>query len=280
MKGWRDLSLKKRQRIRVGFRTLIGIIFICPVLMAVVFSFVPNENLYGLPDLSTILGNLTLENYRWIFQNIPIFSYLKNTLLSCLVVVLAQTAIGCLAAYAFAFYKFRGKEILFRLLLVAMMIPGEVCIICNFITVRNMGLMNTLAGLTITSLVSCHAVFMLRQSYLTLPREMREATLLDGCGELRYMIQFAVPLSVPTICALAITSFISVFNSYLWPLLISRSTDMYTIQVGMSLLADAEVPTYGRGMAGAVLCMVIPVIIFVFFQNYMIKGMTNGAVKG
>ena len=159
------------------------------------------------------------------------------------------------------------------------MIPSEVCIICNFMTVRDMGLMNTILGLTITSLVNCHSIFMLRQSFLTLPRSLREATLLDGCGDFRYLLQFVAPLSVPTICSLAITSFIAMFNSYLWPLLISRSTDKYTIQIGMALLIDQEVPKYGRSMAGAVLCMTVPIIIFIVFQSYMIKGMTNGAVK-
>ena len=104
--------------------------------------------------------------------------------------------------------------------------------------------------------------------------------MIDGCGELRYLVQFAVPLSVPTICSLAITTFISVFNAYLWPLLISRSPEKYTVQIGMALLIDNELPTYGRSMAGAVLCMIIPVIVFIIFQSYMIKGLTKGAVKG
>ena len=251
-----------------------------PVLIALVFSFVPNNKLYGIPSVNTIIEFFTFENYEWVFANIPVLKYLNNSLVMCFIIIVIQTIVACFAAYSFAFLEFRGKDTVFQMVLIAMMVPGEVCTICNFLTVRSMGLLNSMSGLVITSLVSCHAIFMLRQSYKSLPIELREATMVDGCTELRYMFQFAIPLSVPTISSLAITTFISVFNVYLWPLLVSRSPDMFTVQIGMSLLISQEVPTYGRSMAGAVLCMLIPVIVFIVFQSYMIKGLTKGAVKG
>ena len=275
------LSAKRRREvISVSWKTMLGIVFIFPVLLALVFSFVPNDKLYGLPSVATIIEFFTFENYQWIFKNIPILKYVSNSLTMCCIVIIAQSLVACLAAYAFAFFNFKGKDTIFQILLIAMMVPGEVCTICNFLTVRNMGLLNTMGGMVIISLVSCHAIFMMRQSYLSMPRELREATMIDGCGEIRYLVQFAVPLSVPTICSLAITTFISVFNAYLWPLLIARSPEKYTVQIGMALLIDNELPTYGRSMAGAVLCMIIPVIVFIIFQSYMIKGLTKGAVKG
>ena len=275
------LSAKRRREvISVSWKTMLGIVFIFPVLLALVFSFVPNDKLYGLPSVATIIEFFTFENYQWIFKNIPILKYVSNSLTMCCIVIIAQSVVACLAAYAFAFFNFKGKDTIFQILLIAMMVPGEVCTICNFLTVRNMGLLNTMGGMVIISLVSCHAIFMMRQSYLSMPRELREATMIDGCGEIRYLVQFAVPLSVPTICSLAITTFISVFNAYLWPLLIARSPEKYTVQIGMALLIDNELPTYGRSMAGAVLCMIIPVIVFIIFQSYMIKGLTKGAVKG
>ena len=275
------MSVKRRREvISVSWKTMLGIVFIFPVLLALVFSFVPNDKLYGLPSVSTIIEFFTFENYKWIFDNIPILKYVSNSLTMCFIVIIAQSAVACLAAYAFAFFEFKGKNTIFQILLIAMMVPGEVCTICNFLTVRNMGLLNTMGGMVIISLVSCHAIFMMRQSYLSMPRELREATMIDGCSEMRYMVQFAIPLSVPTICSLAITTFISVFNAYLWPLMIARSPEKYTVQIGMALLIDNELPTYGRSMAGAVLCMIIPVIVFIIFQSYMIKGLTKGAVKG
>lgn len=275
------LTRKRRQEIiSVSLKTAMGIAFILPVLIALVFSFVPNEKLYGLPSFQTILEFFTFENYEWIFKNIPILKYVSNSLTMCFIIIIAQTVVACLASYAFAFFNFKGKDTIFHLLLVAMMVPGEVCTIANFLTVRKFGMLDTMLGMVIVSLVSCHAIFMMRQSYLSMPRELREAAMIDGCGELRYLLQFAVPLSIPTICSLAITTFIGVFNAYLWPLLIARSPDKYTVQIGMALLIDNEVPAYGRSMAGAVLCMIIPVIVFIIFQSYMIKGLTKGAVKG
>lgn len=271
---------EKKDRLEVMIKTLIGIIFISPILMALVFSFVPNDKLYGLPALRTILDNLTLENYRWMMANIPVGKYLSNTLLSCFLVIIVQTITSVLAAYAFACLDFKGKDTLFQIVLAAMMIPSEVCIICNFLTVRDMGLLNTLVGLCITSFVSCNSIFMMRQTFKTLPHEIREATLMDGCGEIRYLFQFAVPLSISSICSLAITTFMGVYNAYLWPLLIARDSGHYTVQIGMSLLIDNEVPTYGRSMAGAIMSMLIPVVMFIIFQSYMVKGMTKGAVKG
>ena len=270
----------RKQRRCVVLKTMLGICFMFPVLIAFLFSFLPNNKLLGLPTLQTFFDYFTFENYRWVFKNIPIFKYVTNSLEMCLIVIVFQSITACLAAYAFAFFKFKGKDVIFQIILIAMMVPGEVCIICNFLTVRDMGLVNTMMGLTIVSLVSCNSIFMMRQSYLSLPGELREATLMDGCGEVRYMFQFAIPLSIPTIASLAITTFISVFNAYLWPLLVSRSPEHYTVQIGMALLVDHEVPTYGRQLAGAVLCMIIPIIFFVIFQSYMVKGLTKGAVKG
>ena len=270
----------RKQRVGVAWKTVLGIFFMLPVLIAFFFSFLPNDKVLGLPTLETFFEFFTFENYKWVFANIPILKYVTNSLQMCLIVIVAQSITACLAAYAFAFFKFKGKDTLFQIILIAMMVPGEVCTICNFLTVRDMGLVNSMLGLTIVSLTSCNFIFMMRQSYLSLPSEMREATMMDGCGEIRYMLQFAVPLSVPTIASLSITTFISVFNSYLWPLLVSRSPEHYTVQIGMALLVDHETPTYGRQLAGAVLCMIIPIIFFVIFQSYMVKGLTKGAVKG
>ena len=270
----------RKQRFGVAWKTVLGICFIFPVLIAFFFSFLPNNKVLGLPTLQTFFEFFTFENYVWVFKNIPILKYVTNSLQMCLIVIVAQSITACLAAYAFAFFKFKGKDTLFQIILIAMMVPGEVCTICNFLTVRNMGLVNSMLGLTIVSLTSCNFIFMMRQSYLSLPGEMREATMMDGCGEIRYMLQFAVPLSIPTIASLSITTFIGVFNSYLWPLLVSRSPEHYTVQIGMALLVDHETPTYGRQLAGAVLCMIIPIIFFVIFQSYMVKGLTKGAVKG
>lgn len=281
IRGKQGRSLRGRKKMGVVLRILFGVVFITPVLLALLLSFVPDNMLMGgLPSLSEMIDNFTLVNYSWLFRNVPVFNYVKNSLMMCAIVIATHAVIGSMGAYALAFYDFKGKKLFFTLMTLAMTIPGEVCTVCNFLTVKNMGLLSTMIGLTITSWASCHTVFMLRQCYLGLPKEIRESAMMDGCGEIGFFTRFAIPLSMPTLASLSITSFISTFNAYLWPLLIARDPSMYTINIGMSVLFTSEMPTYGRFMAGAMTSMILPIIIFVIFQKQIVRGMTSGAVKG
>ena len=272
----------KKEKLGLSFwlRILLGILFISPILMAVVFSFLPNEMLNGLPQIEKMMDSFTLENYQWIFKHIPILKYVKNSLVMCVIIITSQVIIASLSAYAFSFFNFKGKDLLFNLILIAMMIPGQVVTICNFLTVKNAHLLNTYIGLCIPYMIGGTAVFMMRQYYLTIPKEMKEASMIDGCSDLRFLFQIVVPLSVPTIAALAIYLFIDIYNMYFWPLLVGQEQSMFTIQIGMSMLVDAEASQYGRILAGAVVSIILPLITFFIGQDYLIKGMTSGAVKG
>lgn len=277
----KEMTYRGRELRGMWFRILLGILFITPVLLALLLSFVPDSLLStGLPSIGQMIDNFTLDNYQWLFQNIPVLNYVKNTLLMCFIVVVAHAVFGTFGAYAFAFFDFKGKKFLFQLMVLAMAIPGEVCIICNFLTIKSWGLLSTMIGLTITSWSSCHTVFMLRQCYLSMPKEIKESAMLDGCGEMGYLFRFAIPLSMPTLASLSITSFIGIFNAYLWPLIVARDPSMYTINIGMGVLFAAEVPTYGKFMAGAAVSMLLPILVFIVFQKQIVKGMTKGAVKG
>ncbi len=272
---------KTKERIGVIIKVIIGVLFISPILVGFVFSFVPDDELYALPTVSTVINNLTFNNYVKVFKTLPIMYYVKTSLVMCLIVIVAQIITSSLAAYSFAFFKFRGRNLLFTIVLIAMMVPGQVVTITNFLTVRKLGLLNTYLGLTITSFAGGRSLFLFRQSYLSLPKEMKEAATVDGCSSLRYLWQFAIPLSLPSVASISITLFIGEFNAYLWPLLISRKPQMYTIQIGMAQMIGSDaIPTYGRMMAFAMLSLVIPVIVFLVGYDYLIAGMTRGAVKG
>ena len=147
-----------RKRVIFGtlsyvLRLVIGLIVISPILVGFVFSFVPNKMLYKVPSFSDVIHNLTLDNYKWVLDYVPIFQYIWNSFIVCLLIVGVQIVIACLAGFAFAFYEFKGKRLLFNLLLVAMMIPAESTVITNFLNVQDMGLVNTYLGLAITSFV-------------------------------------------------------------------------------------------------------------------------------
>ncbi|MFC2822150.1 MAG: carbohydrate ABC transporter permease [Spirochaetales bacterium] len=275
------ISRKNKERIGVTVKILLGILFISPILIGLIFSFVPDEELYKLPSFEVIRNTFTIRNYIKVFRTLPILAYIKTSLIMCMIVIVAQIVISSLSAYAFAYFDFRFKELLFTLVLIAMMIPGQVVTITNFLTIRRLGLLNTYLGLTIVSFAGGRSLFMFRQSYKSIPKEMREAAIIDGCGEMRYLWQFAVPLSLPSVASVSILLFIGEFNAYLWPLLVSRKPQMYTIQIGMAQMIGSDaIPTYGRMMTVAVLSLIIPIAAFLFGEDYLISGMTKGAIKG
>lgn len=272
-------NIRKRNTSDI-LKLILAIVFISPLFICIVFSFVPDEKLYAVPTIQTVVNNLTFKNYNKVFETIPIVNYVKNSLIVCCIVIVVQLLISCMAAYAFAFLKFHFKDFWFTVILIAMMVPGQMCLITNYLTVRSLGLMNTYLGLTIVSFAGGRSLFMMRQSFLSMPKEMREAAMMDGCGEIQYMIRFAIPLSLPSVSSVCILLFIGEFNAYMWPLLVARKKSMFTIQIGMEQMISDSTPTYGMMMAVAVLSLFVPIVAFVFGRKYMVAGMTAGAVKG
>jgi len=155
-----------------------------------------------------------------------------------------------------------------------------VVVITNFLTVQALNLTNTYGGLIITSLIGGTSIFMMRQYYLTLPKDYREAAKLDGCGEMNFLFKIATPLAIPTIASLAIYLFVHVYNAYFWPVLVTTEMNMRTVQVGISFLVAGDVVEYSQIMASAVVAIVPSVIAYIFGQDYIIKGMTSGGIKG
>lgn len=266
--------------VAFALKVFVGFVFISPILVGLVFSFLPNELLYAVPTLKQVLANLTVKNYIWVVNYIPIFRYLANSLIVCAIIICCSTVLSCMAGYAFACFNFKGRNLLFNLVLVAMMIPADVTVITNYLNVQKWGLLNTHLGLAITSLVGGTAIFMMRQYFLQLPKDIKEAATMDGCGHFRFLLQIGIPMAVPIISSLAITGFIGAYNMYFWPMLISQKKEMQTVQIGISMLVGTEVQEYGYVLAGAMICIVVPIIVFIVAQDYIIKGMTAGAVKG
>lgn len=260
-------------------KALIGIAFISPLIIGVLFSIQADDEL-GMYPLVLITQNPTLENYIAVFQKVPLLSYLKNSFIMCSICIVAQVVISTLAAYGFVFFKFPGKNFLFTLILTTMMIPGEVVVITNYITIQQLGLVNSYLGLVLPSLISGTAIFLMRQYFLTLPRDFKEAATIDGCGDMRFLFQVAIPLSIPTISSLAVYLFVQIYNQFFWPLLVTNTAEWRTVQIGISFLVTGDIISYGRILAGATVAIIPSVLIYIFGQDYIIKGMTAGGVKG
>ncbi len=272
------MSMKQSRHLTLIAKVLVGCIFILPVFIAVAYSFHPNID-FAKGHLSIIPENPTIENYIYIFNNVPTLNYFKNTLIVILIAIPTQMILNTIAAYAFSYFEFPFKETLFTVFLVSMMIPADVTIIANYITVQKLGLINTHLGMACTSLTGVTGIFMLRQSMLALPKELWEAAKVDGCGKLKYLSKVIFPLCKPTISALAITSFVGIYGAYLWPTLVTTTNDKHTIQMGMAQLMTGTGSRYGYVLAGAVVSMVIPLAAFIIGQDYIVDGMTAGSVK-
>lgn len=268
-----------KEAMAFGFRTALAIAFISPLILGALFSLQSEQEL-GMYPLKFFTAHPTMENYQQVFQKVPMFTYLKNTGIVCLVCIMAQIVISCMAAYGFVFFQFPGKNLLFTLVLMTTMIPGEVVVITNYMTIQKLNLINTYAGLVLPSLISGTSIFLMRQYFLTLPKDFRDAARLDGCGDLGFLFHIVFPLSVPTISSLAIYQFVLIYNQFFWPLLVTNTAKMRTIQIGISLLVTGDIVNYGHILAGAMIAILPSALIYIIGQDYMIKGMTAGGVKG
>lgn len=274
-------SKKQCRRISsFAIKFLIALIFIFPLLISISYSFRTDAEIMMTKGVTLFPRTWTEENYKWVFRYVPVLTYLKNSFIQYALMIGAQVVFCSMTAYAFAFFKFKGKVFLFSAILFSMMIPGEVTVITNFLQVQKWKLTNTYLGMVITGLISSLGIFTLRQFYLSLPKELKEAATLDGCGDIGFWFRIALPLSAPTIASLAIYEFVTIYNRYLWPLLIAKKQDMYTIQIGMDMLKSSEGDSLGLILAGAVVCIIPVVLVFVFGQKYIIRGMVSGGVKG
>ena len=277
------MTARKKRKIKEGsyfaLKVILGIAFISPLIIGLAFSIQSEEQLVTYP-LRLFTENPTFENYTEVFRKVPLLHYLKNSVIMCFFSILGQVVFSSLAAYAFVYFDFRFKKALWTLVLMTMMVPGEVVVITNYVTVQNWGLINTFLGLIITNLISGTAIFMMRQYYMTLPKDFKEAATIDGCSDMGFLFRIATPLSIPTISALAIYLFVSIYNAFFWPLLVTNKDTMRTVQIGISFLVTSDIISYGQILAGAVVAIIPSVVAYIFGPDDIIKGLTAGGVKG
>lgn len=206
--------------------------------------------------------------------------YLRNSAVQSTIIVLGQLVTSVLAAFAFAFLEFPFKRTIFVVFLATLMVPFEVTITQNLNTVNALGWFNTFQGLTVPFLATGFGTFLLRQNFLSLPPELREASILDGYGNWRFLTRVVVPLARPSIAALAVFSFLGAWNQYLWPLLVTGDdTKVKTVQIGLKQLAATQLDQINVSLAGTVIAIAPLVVLLVIFQKQLVRSLTAGAVK-
>ncbi|MCY6370800.1 carbohydrate ABC transporter permease [Clostridium ganghwense] len=257
---------------------IISLLILGPIIYTLCVSIMSPEQIFEYPP-KIIPRKLFMENYKEALETAPILKFILNSLIMSVSITVGQVITGILAAYAFAFMNFKGKKVLFIIILSTLMIPGQAVIIANYLTISSLGLLDTFRALILPYLTSALAIFLFRQFFLTLPKELYEAAILDGCGNFRFLINVVIPLSKPAIGSLGIYSFLQAWNMYMWPLLTTNCDNMRTVQIGMGMLQDVDAQAFGPLMAGIIMIIIPSILAFVLGQKQLIEGLTSGSVK-
>jgi len=258
---------------------VVSVLVAFPLLLALSYSFMTESDIATFPP-PVLPPHPSLDNYGKVFGTIPIGRYLLNSFVVSSAVVIGQLVTASLAAYAFSFLVFRGRQVLFFLFLSTLMIPWEATIIPNYMTIRSLGWLDTYQGLAVPFLATAFGTFLLRQSFMQIPRELWDAARIDGSTTFRFLREVVIPLSRPALGTVAIYGFLSTYNQYFWPLLITNETLMRTTQVGIAQLRFEESTRWGLVMAGVIMVAVPTLALLVLGQRQLIRGLTAGAVKG
>ena len=273
----------RKKRIRKTVLVCVNILFalfmLFPLLYSVSVSIMPGDELFTM-DLNILPSNPTFENYVRAFTQVPLVRFILNSFLVAGCITIGQIITCSLAACAVSFVEFKGKNFLFMLVMATMMVPGEAVIISNYLTVSSMGILDTYIVLILPSLTSAMGIFLFRQFYMTFPISLYESAKLDGCGNLRFIVKILIPLTKSAIGAMAVYTFINAWNMYMWPLLVTGSEEMRTVQIGISMLNSVDAQSITLMMAGVVAIIIPSMVIFIVGQKQLISGMFSGAVKG
>jgi multiple sugar transport system permease protein len=222
----------------------------------------------------------TLDNYTQLFDRLSFGIYFANSTIVAAVVTAGNLLFCSMVGYALAMLDFKGKRVLFALILTTLMIPGVVTFVPLFVLVVNIGLVNTLPGLILPFLVSPFGVFLMRQFMLGLPRELLDAGRVDGAGELGIFARIYLPLCGPALATLGILTFLGSWNSFLWPLVVAQTEDRYTLPVALALYSTGQNATqYGLLMAGATIVVAPVLVLFLIFQRRFIEGIATTGIK-
>lgn len=261
------------------FALSLGMVIITPIIYAALISFMPADQILSRPP-SFIPRKWIFDNYRLAITTTTLGRFMVNSLILAGISSVVRVIVAAMAAYAFSFYKFRGRNALFMLFMGSIMIPGDIVLVTNYQTVARMGLINTYMGMMSVFLCSATNIFMMRQYFLTFSTTIKEAATVDGCSNLRFFLQILLPLSTPVITTIFISAFIGTWNTYLWPMLVTNDNRMRTVQVGVTMLNFPDGVVYGPVMAASILVLLPTLLVFLFFQKKIVSGIMGGAVKG
>jgi sn-glycerol 3-phosphate transport system permease protein len=277
---------------------LAATVVLLPIYMTVVNALLPKETIVAYPP-KLFPSDPQWGNFPKALDQVPLARYMWNSFIVTVAIVVGQLVTSSLAAYAFAFLRFPGRGLLFLIFLSTLMVPLEVAIIPNFQTVQSFGSshleilgfevgrhilqhilrIDSYQALAVPFLATAFGTFLLRQHFMTIPKELRDAAAIDGYGHLRFLFFVVLPLSRPVLASLAVFAFLSAWNQYLWPLLVTNDDNMRTVQIGLAALRGREIDSFNVVMAGTLIAAMPMFAMLVLFQGQLVRGLTAGAVK-
>ena len=258
---------------------MFALIVLLPLLYAISIALMPSNELFTT-DLNLFPKHPTLQNFKDAFTTVPLLRFILNSFIMAGCITIGQIISCSLAAFAFSFLEFKGKGILFAVVMATMMVPGEATIISNYLTVGSWGILDTYAVLIIPYLTSAMGIFLFRQFYLTFPKSLYEAAKIDGASDGTILAKIMLPLSKPALSTLTIFTFVATWNDYLGPLIYLKSQEKKTIQLGLKMFISQYSSDYGLIMAGSVLSLIPVLIVFLSLQKYFVQGVASSGLKG
>ena len=261
---------RTRTALRVTANVVFAVLILLPLLYAISIALMPSSELFTT-ELNLFPKNPTFSNFINAFRTVPLLRFILNSFIMAGCITIGQIITCSLAAFAFSFLEFKGKGILFMVVMATMMVPGEATIISNYLTYQ---------VLIVPYLTSAMGIFLFRQFYMTFPISLYESAKLDGCSNLKFIVRILLPLTKSAIGAMAVYTFINAWNMYMWPLLVTGSNNMRTVQIGISMLDSVDSQSITLMIAGVVMIIIPSISIFIVGQKQLIRGMFSGAVKG
>lgn len=277
--------MTRRRSARTGEWRVHLVLLVAAALMVVPFvweilsSFKTNLEVSSLPP-TLIPENPTTQGFETFFSSVPFWAQFTVSAVSLLLRVAGQVAVSALAGYAFARLRFPGRNVLFALFLLMLMVPSQLFLLGQFELMKGLGLLNTLPALAIPGMFSAFGTFLMRQAFLTMPKEYEEAARIDGAGTLRTFWSIMLPMARPMIAALAVLTSLYSWNDLLWPLIVTPTGNNRPLTVGLAAMQGQFGTDYPALMAGALICTAPLVIVFIVLQRQFFAGIASSGLKG
>jgi multiple sugar transport system permease protein len=266
-----------KKGLLISFAALLALFQLFPILWMISGAFKPQEEANGARLLPQ---NPTLDNLTAVFETVPFARYLLNSLFIAVVVTILLVGFGALAGYALARMRFRGREIVFGMYFSTLLVALPVIVVPLYIVVSELGMADTYAGMIIPVSFTAFPVFLMRQFYLQFPRDLEEAADLDGAGYLRRFVSIVLPLSRPMLAALGVLTFLATWNSFLWPLTVAKSSDLWVVQVGIATFQSQYGGQWNLIMAASMVAAIPTLLVFLLLQRQIIESIKATGLKG